>query len=86
MQLLMTSLSLAAGYVYEHSMTHSATGPRWVILMFTLPAFLGVILLLRRARKREFTQTFGVRVCRQCGANGPPHAMFCGNCGQRVKE
>jgi hypothetical protein len=79
----MTSLSLAAMYVYEvHAAKRSVL---FAFVVIALSAILVISFLVRRWQRRQMIESFGVKVCRRCGANGPPHAMFCGKCGERVQ-
>ena len=91
---MMTTLTLflAEIHVHEVHVTHSmTTAPKpvaFALLLIALSTFVVISFLInflmKRARTRQFIEMFGVRVCRRCGANGPPHAMFCGKCGERV--
>jgi hypothetical protein len=79
----MTTLGAVAAIEHEFRV---ARAPKFLALvLIALFATLIIGWLLRRSQRREFIETFGVQVCRRCGANGPPHAMFCGKCGGRVK-
>jgi len=79
----MTTLGAAA---IEHDFRVAQAPKFFALVIIALVAALVIGWLIRRSHRREFIETFGVQVCRRCGANGPPHAMFCGKCGGRVKE
>ena len=79
------SAAAGAGAAADYEFRVARTPKFFSLLLIALVAALVIGWLVRRTQRREFIETFGVRVCRRCGANGPPHAMFCAKCGDRVK-
>lgn len=57
--------------------------PTWLVFMIILFVVF-VAVANAKKRRRWMDQQFGVKVCPQCGANLPPHANFCRQCGRRM--
>ena len=76
MEALMSEMALLGQYV-------EIAPPKWLFVAMIV-AFVLIVGAATKRKTRNDAARWEVRSCPKCGANEPPHAMFCGSCGTRV--
>jgi ribosomal protein L40E len=76
MEALTSELALLAAYV-------EIAPPKWLFIAMIV-AFVLIVSAATRRQSKSDAARWEVRICPRCGANEPPHAMFCGSCGTRI--
>jgi ribosomal protein L40E len=77
-------LSHVTSHPISQAMFVEVFPPRWLFVAAVVVLVILVTASGRRQRRRMRTM-FDVNICPRCGANEPPHAMFCGTCGTRMR-
>jgi ribosomal protein L40E len=77
---------LTTGYAMGDAMSavQVVSSPSWLLILVFVTAVIVTVASLKRRKEQQGLGRWDVRVCRQCGAAQPPHAVYCRACGQRL--
>lgn len=56
--------------------------PSWLMVAALLALVLAALAVARLRKHAD--RRWDVKICRDCGANNPPHAQHCSVCGRKL--